>query len=276
MRGAEVRAIMQEGLTPFWRRLVPFAPLFISCVLAVPNSPIRLYAALYALFAAFQAASSVISRNAKFIGQRRRQEDMWDALQAFMTVLALIARVHDSQERADLHKRLNGIALATVQRAGVRRHRAGAGPLRAAFYLLITADANGPVPRLQRYQWRGYLNNEEPEDHFADGQSEYASQILDLALRAGTGPLFDGGPKDDGAYVACLTVPVRQDDVAWGVLRVESTEKGAFTDADGIYLTLVATGLAQSLTLLDDDPEALLNYTRHSGSVTRDGGSDHD
>jgi len=284
-----IRAILsarREDVALFWRRLAPFVPLFVSSVAAIPSSPIRIYAALYTLLAAFIAASRVINDHVVSARQSRRQEDMWAALQGFMTVIALVAKDRNSGDRATLHKKLNQIALAAVQRAGVRRAIAPGeidrNPPRVVLYLLLSAGGGGsdePVQELRRYQWRGYRDGAEPRAVLVAEQSAYSKQLVNLALDLEPRPLLDGEQEDDSRRVACLTVPVRQDEITWGVLRVESSDLRAFTATDSAYLTLIATGLAQALTLLGDDAEGLLNYDRDPTAETDEndeGDSDHE
>ncbi len=207
---------------------------------------------------------------------------MWTALQGFMTITALVAKDHASSSHETLHKQLNRIALESAQRAGMRRTGSGGSTLRIVFYLLLRADGAAskdmasPARELRRYQWRGYKNGKEPLRSLIAEKSEHAKQLFGVALDGESDPLFHDGPGDDGTSVASLTVPVRHAELVWGVLRVESDDHNVFTATDSIYLTLIASGLAQSLTLLGDDAHALLNYSEGSDSAAErsdDGGS---
>ncbi|GGL04499.1 hypothetical protein GCM10012284_43880 [Mangrovihabitans endophyticus] len=252
-------------------------PLFISSVAAVPTSRIRIYAALFTIYAAFLAALRVINSNIRRASERRRQDEMWDALSGFMKITILVTEARDRTAedptaREGLHKLLNGIVMTSAMRAGVKGRRlpeqSNTAGLRMVWYLLVSArphtkeECDRDSMILKRYQWRGYDGGAEPEPVIAcqgASPSERSETYFDLALSGDPQPIFDIETAPDGSRMSCLTVAVREDRSSWGILRLESTDGTPLTPTDGVYLTLIASGTAQVLTLLGDDADRLVN-----------------
>jgi hypothetical protein len=242
---------VQRGELP--RRLLPFAPLFASAVIAVPHSGVRIYAALLTILAAFYAAVWVITERQTLRAEldlQTRQvvaaSHKFRAARDFTTLLAIIGEGgHEGSHRSDLHRRLSDFALDSAQQCGVYRNPGGEP--RVVFYLLNEGESV-----LRRFRFAGWGGDRPPwQLPHAPGDE----RIVDIARTGDQAVLIDAV---DGGSPTQWAVPVHADNVRWGVLVVESSVPAV--PLDGPFLEYLADGLASALTLLGDDPRAVLTY----------------
>jgi hypothetical protein len=262
------------------RRLVdrvPLSLLAIGCAVAtLPHWPGRTFATLFTIFFVFLMQSKANTRHQSITAAekvRRKCQEHADQMAAVpQSVMASLAAIADrSNDRKEAHKQLISLALKSAnQRSARARHPDRV--TRTVLYLFNRPAGSGH-PILRRDDTEGWATDDLPRPCLDPAQWSEDQPMVDIA-RAGVEPVLETW--DDGRlWPARLTVPVRANGIAHGILWVESSIHDSFTAIDNVFLIFLAYSLASGLTLLGDDPalgddsSPMINYTGGPVPTTR-------